>query len=294
MGGTNLATGINSDAAIAALAAVLGALDTAAATGAVTDTDLIMAYIKQLVTNTVKLAEIADGTDKYPASWAQDSGLAKLATKSDPAVISGYDNTTDSLEAIRDLLDSFLIDHLLAAADGTDVYPASVVNDSLLAKILSKGDPAAVSSFNNTTDSLEALADALVTIAAYVDSVPGATGILHEQADVPVTINSIAASETNVFDLSTASTRYVVRNLRLKSADPGVDTVTVKLYELINDVQVAVDTFAITTANFGDYHSLMDMFGVPALAGDNLKVTVQSSANTYAITGQYNYAKTNV
>jgi len=34
----------------AALASVLGALDTAAATGAVTDTDLVMAYIKQMVT----------------------------------------------------------------------------------------------------------------------------------------------------------------------------------------------------------------------------------------------------
>lgn len=116
--------------------------------------------------------------------------------------------------------------------------------------------------------------------------------ILHEQADTPITITAILASETDVFDLNVADTRYIVRSLRLKSADPGANNITVRLRELINDVSIIVDTFTITTANFGTYHSLMDMFGVPHLAGDDIQVTVQASAaGPYAITGQYSHAK---
>lgn len=121
----------------------------------------------------------------------------------------------------------------------------------------------------------------------------GSLGVYHEQAGVPVTINSIAASETNVLNLATASTRYIVRGLRIKVANPAADTVTVRLYGLINDVLTVVDSFAIDTTNYTVYHSLMDMFGVPNLVGDSIKVTVQSSANTYAVTGQYSYGKNN-
>ncbi|KKK82678.1 hypothetical protein LCGC14_2801010, partial [marine sediment metagenome] len=50
---------------------------------------------------------------------------------------------------------------------------------------------------------------------------------------------------------------------------------------------------AITTANFGTYHSLMDMFGLAHLAGDDLQVTVRASAGgPYAVTGQYSHATT--
>ena len=134
--------------------------------------------------------------------------------------------------------------------------------------------------------------DLLPTINAKIDHIVGATGTFLEQADTPVTINAIAASETDVLDLSVADTRYIVRNLRLKSADPGANTVTVRLRELVNDVSTIVDTFTIDTDNFGTYHSLMDMFGVPDLTGDDIHVTVQASAGgPYAITGQYSHAK---
>ncbi|GAH75365.1 unnamed protein product, partial [marine sediment metagenome] len=76
---------------------------------------------------------------------------------------------------------------------------------------------------------------------------------------------------------------------------PLANTVTVRLYELVNDVLTEVDSFDITNANFATYHSLMDIFGVPYLAGDELQVTVRASAGgPYAITGQYSHAKNNV
>lgn len=117
--------------------------------------------------------------------------------------------------------------------------------------------------------------------------------VFFEEEDVPVSIDAIAASETTVLDLSEANTRYMVKSLRLKAADPSTETLTVRLYELINDVLTNVDSFEIDAANFGTYHSLMDMFGLPHLAGDNLKVTVQMSGGAaVAVTGQYSYSKT--
>ena len=127
----------------------------------------------------------------------------------------------------------------------------------------------------------------VANIAAKIDAIKGATGIFYEQADTAVNITAIAASETDVLNLAVANTRYIVRSLRLKCADPGANTV--------NDVLTEVDSFDIDAANFATYHSLMDMFGLPQLAGDSLKVTVQASAGgPYAVTGQYGHAKTNV
>ena len=115
--------------------------------------------------------------------------------------------------------------------------------------------------------------------------------MFQEQTSVAVSINSIQASETSFLDLSVASTKYIVRDIRLVCADPGADTVTVKLYQLVNDVLTVVDTFAITTANYTADYTLMDLFGIPSITGSNIKITVQSSSGTYAVTGQYSYGK---
>lgn len=111
------------------------------------------------------------------------------------------------------------------------------------------------------------------------------------QESIPISVNAIAASETNVLRLQTTFTRNIVRSLRLKCEDPGANIVTVRLYEQINDVgNTLVDSFDITNANFGTYHSLMDMFGLPHLAGDILRVSVQASAGgPYAVIGQYSF-----
>ncbi|GAJ03659.1 unnamed protein product, partial [marine sediment metagenome] len=144
-------------------------------------------------------------------------------------------------------------------------------------------------------DEILILHQRIAEIADLLADIKGATGIFHEQTDTTVNITAIVASETDVLNLAVADTRYIVRSLRLKCADPGANTVTVRLYELVNDVLTVVDSFVIDTTNFGTYHSLMDMFGLPHLAGDNLKVTVQASAGgPYAVTGQYSHAKTNV
>jgi len=123
----------------------------------------------------------------------------------------------------------------------------------------------------------------------------GATGIFHEQADTAINITAVNTGETDVLHLSAADTRYIVRSLRLKCANPGANTVTVRLYELVNDGLTEVESFDIDATNFADYHSMMDMFGLPHLAGDELQVTVRASAGgPYAVTGQMSHGKTNV
>ncbi len=115
--------------------------------------------------------------------------------------------------------------------------------------------------------------------------------VLREQPDTAVTINAIAANEVDVLNLATPNTRYVVRSLRLKCANPGANTCTVRLYELVNNALTQVDSFDIIAANFATFHSLMDMFGMPHLAGDQLQITVQMSAGgAVAVTGQYSHA----
>jgi hypothetical protein len=144
-----------------------------------------------------------------------------------------------------------------------------------------------------TADTLTDVHEKIEILDSLLDDIQGATGVFNEQADVPITVTALADSETTVLNLRTADTRFLIRNLRIKSADPGANTCTVRLYEFINDVFVSVDTFEITTANFTNYFNLYDLFGETQLAGDNFMITVGMDAGTAAITGQYSYAKTN-
>ncbi|GAI36419.1 unnamed protein product, partial [marine sediment metagenome] len=103
-------------------------------------------------------------------------------------------------------------------------------------------------------------------------------------------------AEIFIVTLTDADTRYILRDLRIKSADPGLaDTITVKLYTLINSIEVNVDSFIITNANFETYFTLVDMFGVPHIAGDSIRVSLQgSAAGPYVVAGQWSHGKNNV
>ena len=96
--------------------------------GGLTYDDNIFSFLKTLSTY------IADGDGDFAAGTAL------------PSDVSLYDT----------------IKHLRHLADGgTNVYPDGVVQDSIMAYILSKDDPAVTTSYSNATDSLEALSDKL-------------------------------------------------------------------------------------------------------------------------------------
>lgn len=116
-----------------------------------------------------------------------------------------------------------------------------------------------------------------------------------------VNITAIAASETDFVNLAlTAGFRWNIRDLVMKAADPGVNTIAVRLYQLVNAALVNTHTFTIATAGalvrgtsggFALYFSLDDMFTKQELADDNMKITVQASGGgPYAVTGAYKYS----
>ena len=95
-----------------------------------------------------------------------------------------YAKGTDSLEAIADKLIDTKLAELASVADGTDPRPASVVNDSILAMLMGKHNPASISSFDNETDSLEAISEAVAGISDNVTTAVGTTPTARSLQDI--------------------------------------------------------------------------------------------------------------
>jgi len=93
----------------------------------------------------------SDGTDQASADEAlSPCAAANTFSTAELAAIEG--EATDAIEA-----DS--LDKMFAIDGGTHAYPDSPANESVIAYILSKSATAAVTSYDNQTDSLEALRD---------------------------------------------------------------------------------------------------------------------------------------
>jgi len=126
------------------------------------------------------------------------------------------------------------------------------------------------------------------------------TKIYREQIPDTDVDEEVTATETDCVLVNLgyiADKSYCLRHLRLKCADPGVGrTVTIKLYERWNDaIAQLIDSFDITPDNYGTYHSLMDMFGVPEIHSDAILIRAvhdgASPADDAAIEVTYRYAE---
>jgi len=108
-----------------------------------------------------------------------------------------------ALQAIQDEAEDALegedLDHLLKLDGATHPYPENCATDSILAKIIAKGDPADPSTFDCTTDSLEAIADAIAAISV--------TGV-HEVSDVVIYPVAEHAAATEITDDGTSPAYY--------------------------------------------------------------------------------------
>ena len=116
------------------------------------------AYVPDMVWSNVvlELEDLEDYVLAIPSSTGANTWNAT-------ALASIEAEATDALEADD-------LDHLINAADGgTHVYPDSVAQDSIFAYIMAKGDPALATSYNNTTDSLEAISDKVTVVDGYHD-----------------------------------------------------------------------------------------------------------------------------
>jgi len=118
---------------------------------------------------------------------------------------------------------------LYLKADGTGVYPASVGNDSALAKLMSKADPAAASSYSNTTDSLEMLSDKIGAFsgdggAAQDDSAKASLDLAHTDLDSIISKVDVIDGYHDV-PTADATTNAVIRDVVGNKADAAVTTV---------------------------------------------------------------------
>jgi len=84
------------------------------------------------------------------------------------------------------------LDHLINVAAGTGVYPVPLADDSIIAKILSKADPASASSYDNTTDSLEAISDKVALASVCTEARLSEL----DAANMPADIDAILAATT--------------------------------------------------------------------------------------------------
>jgi len=259
--------------------------------------------LKTLIDNvqtdtTAIITDIADAVPEPPTAKSLQDILHKDTSYT-------YDKATDSLEAISDNIATGSLEiEADAGTTATNIIDAvsltQATNDWFKgATVVSMngqnaGQARPIVNFTAATDSIDVYPAFLNTPDAGDDFLIVSSyksNILSQQPDVAINTNANIAA-VDILDLNTAGLTYMVNNLIIKSADPGANTVTLTLYELVNDASVAVDTFDITTANYTNYFSLYDMFSRHHLSGDDIQITLTCDADgNHVVTGQYQYAE---
>ncbi len=190
------------------------------------------------------------------------------------------------LDLLLDLIKS-VTDYMYLAADGTGVYPASIVQDSALAKILSKADPAVTTSYDNTTDSLEAAADREIAIKTQTDKLAGATPTASSTtANWNTATGTSGEAGEDLVTIGANDTKNKVLSLMLDvSACLDGSVLTVKLFSQINGTERKVysEGFVVNT----DPDGLWIIAGVVGIH-EALRVEVYSSTSESVAIG-YDY-----
>jgi len=260
----------------------------------------LKALIDLIQTDTTAIiADITSAVDEPPTAKSLQDTLHKDGSYT-------FDNETDSLEAISDSVSTGSLEiEADIGSTATNIIDAATLTQATAnwfrnAMVVSidgdnEGQARRIVAFTIGTESIDVYPaflaaptedDKFLIVSSWQPNV------LDQQPDVAVDTKANTAA-VNIFDLNDAGLTYHVNNLIIKSANPGVNTVTITLYELVNDVSIAVDTFDITTANYTSYFSLYDMFSRQHLAGDDIQITVSCDVNgDYVITGQYQYSET--
>ena len=149
---------------------------------------------------TDSLEAIADAIDalSFATAVSQTPTVRSMQDILEKNDTGSFDDATDSLEAIADRLIDSDIDKLTSAADGgSQVYPDSVVQESVIAYILSKSANPINTSYNNTTDSLEAIRDRMDALAV-ADQTDIDAILLDTATTIPGTITTLQTDATAI------------------------------------------------------------------------------------------------
>ena len=235
-----------------------------------------------------------------PTAGSINDALSKVAGG------NSFDKETDSLEAISDSVSTGTLEiEAGAGSTTTKIIDTSALTqatadwfrNAMLVSIngTNSGQARRIIAFNTGSTSVDVYPAFLAAPAADDDFLLVSSwqpNILDQQPDVAVN-TTVGTASVDIFDLNIANITYMVNNLILKFADPGVETITVTLTELVSNTPLPVDTFVVNSTNYTSYFSLYDMFSRNHLAGDDIQVSMVASANNaYVVLGQYQYAET--
>ncbi len=188
----------------AAITSAIGTVSDAATTTVGTTASLV-SYVKGILN---QLAHGTYGLSALHVEVAKDATVAKTTELiSGAAVDFGAAAKTSIQTAGAAALTADNLDHLLLLDGTTNKYPEQAVADSVIAKIIAKGDPATPSTYDCTTDSLEALADYLIALKTVIQPPVDfwSTSVLQVQLQAAAT--SLAAMATvTVASLPTGAT----------------------------------------------------------------------------------------
>ncbi len=157
-----------------------------------------------------------------------------------------------------------ILKKLYYTSDGTGAYPATVANDSTLAKIMAKGATATASTFDNTTDSLEAIADAISAlgvagVGSYADEV-----VTHMDA------NSILADLQGMTEVGA----YVVASMDANSTMGPIVADLAGMTELGSYVVTSMDANSTTAAIIADLAGISEI-------GDKVQADMDANSVLY-------------
>lgn len=178
----------------------------------------------------------SDGTDQEMAALALGS-VAGASTFSTAELAAIEGEATDAIEANA-------LDHLAASADGTGAYPESVVEDSILAKILGDDATAVATTFDNTTDSLEAIGVKTTDLDYWQEratsvSADEVTANLFDVDGGPILITSIVGYVTTVIGSNATTAQLIVDR-----DDSATDTEFTTAVAITDDVVGSVYVFS--------------------------------------------------
>jgi len=139
-----------------AVLTVLGAIDTAAATGAVTATDLLMAYVKQLVT---ELQVVDEFHDVPAANNVLNAQINEVIGNKEDTAAAGAVTTTDTLVAYI----KQLVTELAVVDEFHDVPAANNVLNAQINEVVGNKEDTAATGAVTTTDTLVGYIKQLVT-----------------------------------------------------------------------------------------------------------------------------------
>jgi len=190
-------------------------------------------------------------TQKYPENCATDSILAKVLVKADPAVPSQFDNSTDSLEAIRDRMDA------LNVADQVDL------------------DAIIVGTITNATG-VDVATD-VVAIQADLDNATDGLGALKIEIDANETKIDTLQSGVDKFKYGAVGSGDI--NILFPDVDQPLSAIEFSLAELTDDFIADGEITAVGTISIYRYRKGTDAAWTVIVNGVAPAGTAQGSIN---------------